>query len=585
MNLHLPQFTASEEEINRSPNSARAIRRWLKELPLVNMGESTKLFFTTLKTLNRQAIDCRTRFELMELMRPTARIILKHLARHFAALSLPISGRSKQIDRLAESLLQELAVGYKLVVHDVATGRDKLDRRQLAIAAHRALRYLEETLARNAALYKPDARSVWHDMHRILGFAETFKLTQIEVADEDHRTIDASTIEDVYKQACLLAMSEPPQLRTGEAERLRAYFETACHLCEMKRTLIPDQKGMVHVASLKSSEPPAFIPLANITTFSNLRGFDLTRLVSTLRDMLTSQDNGSGFSKVPLEPHLIERLLHAWSHRERRRFSRVTTQRTVVATLGLKNIIHAINADTNPFLSKEELFIVPRKASAREEEILERATADAPYSLTGEFELHDGLHYDYNTTDQLLHPGTLEKRKLPETWVEWRAVNTGAGGYGLVWESDEPCNLHVGEIVALREKEYDEFQWRIGLVRWLRHRPETGMDVGVQLIAPRGTVVHVDDIRNRSHPGMLPIEALMLPGMKTIKQLPSLLLPAQAFLPEDVLELTALGKKLFVQLKKQGESTSYYTQFYYKSTEVQNRVDAREEFEDLWSRL
>ncbi|MGF1642067.1 MAG: hypothetical protein ACFCUJ_00375 [Thiotrichales bacterium] len=590
MNLHLPQLTAREEDLSHSPNNPKAMRRWLKDLPLVNMGESTKLMFTTLKVLNRQSIDYRVRFEIMELLRPTARMILKHLQRHFAAITLPISGRNRQIDRLTDALLQELSVGYKHVVHDIATGRDRTDRKLLATAIHRAMRYLNELLLRGAALYKPDPRNAWHDLHRLQGLAELHKLSGLEVPDEDYRTIEASSIDDVYKQACLLAISGPLRLRTGEAERLATYFETACHLSEMKRTLSPDGKGLVHVASLKSSEPPAFIPLADITTFSNLRGFDLTRLISTLKDMLselqTEHSTGqSGFSKIPLDKRLLERLLHSWTTRERRRFSRVSTNRTIVTALGLTNIIQAINADSNPYLNKSELFFDKQEAETLQPQHATLAGLSPAYSMTGELEFVDGAYYDHHATDQMLRPHQVEKRALPDSWLEWTVINTGAGGYGLLWNADTPINLHVGELIALRDKEYDEYQWRVGIVRWLRHRTDSGVEVGVQLISPRGTVVQIDDIRNRTHPDILPIEGLMLPGMRTIKQMPSLLVPARSFLPDDVLELRALGKKLCLQLKQTGEHSTYYTQFFYRSTEVKEQVDAREEFEDLWNRL
>ncbi len=589
MNLHLPQFVATEEEIDRSPNTVRAIRRWQKGLSFINMGETTRVLFHTLKALNRQPIPTRTRFEIMETIRPSARIVLNHLAKHLAGATYPLTGKSLQIAKLAHSILQEMAVGYKHVTYDYATHKDKVDRKIRLVATHRAMRYLQEAMARNAALYRTDPRSTWHDMHRLLGYAEHHKFHREEVEDEDYRTIRASTIEDVYKQACLLAMTQPLRLRRGEADKLRTYFETACHLVEMKKSLSPDVNGMVHVVSLKSSEPPAYIPLADITIFSNLRGFDMSRLISTLNDILQAAEEGEyqpGFSKIHLEPALIRRLITSWTTQEKRRFSRVATRRSIVAAVGLRNIIHAINADLHPELSKEEMF---RRRETDTREVGEWDSADpfngTPGSPDESLSLDAAYHAEFLLGQADDDTGEERLLEPPESWMDWQVLNTGAGGYGLLWDQAQASNAQVGELIALREKEYDLHHWRIGIIRWIRNRSEGELEAGVQLIAPRTVVVSVETILNRSHEDVLPMDALMLPGMKTINQPPSLLLPNHVAAVGDILEINMLGRKLHIELKSIGEHPSFFTQFFYRSTEVTEAVNSKEEFEDLWGRL
>ncbi|HHJ18337.1 MAG TPA: hypothetical protein ENJ84_00670 [Gammaproteobacteria bacterium] len=589
----MPQFTATKEEIAHSPNTPRAFKHWQSTLPLVNMGETTRQIYLTLRTLNRQPIPCKNRFELMELLRPTASLVLNHLHKHLYGLSFPLSGKSKQIAKLCHALLLELSVGYKHVTHDRSTGKKAPDPRILATSTHRAMRYIAESILLSAIVYQPDPPSSWHDLHRLLDFAAKHHFDQQPIDDNRYKTITSSTIEDVYKQVCLFAMTQPLRLRSGEAKRLCTFFETGCHLVEMKKALTPDDHGRAHVASLKSSEPPAFIPLAEITTFSNLRGFDLTRLISILNDQINDRDDEkapvmTAAKKITLESQLINRLIHTWTQEEKRRFSRVSTHRNIVATIGLKKIISAINSDVHREMGKEELFPPTTPAPPQ--------PAYSPFN-------HDGIGlqtdpefdtrltgttpaYDHNLLmGELGYSSPQPPRKPPRSWQDWLVLNTGAGGYGLRWDKDSTCLAQVGELTALRDKEYNVYHWRIGIIRWMKTPEEGGLEVGVQLVAPRAVVVSVETIQNRNHSEILPIEALMLPGMKTIQQPPSLLVPNQFFSVGDVLEINMLGKKLNIELNKRGEHPSFYTQFFYRSTEVQETVKTREEFEDLWSRL
>ncbi len=595
MNLHLPKFTLSPEEIEQSPNTLRAAKRWQAELPLVNMGETTRLFYLAIRRLNRQPLPAKLRLELMELLHPTGLIVLQHLNKHLKALTHPLSGKIRQISRLTEALMLELSVGYKHVVYAVSRQDEKLDNRSLSLAVHRAMRFLELTLAHNARTYRAGARSTWHDLHRLEGFAEQFHLADTEIRDGMYSTITASTPRDVYKQACLLAMCQPFKLRTGEVSRLQTYFEKACHLADMKKSLIPDENGLVHVASLKSSEPPAYIPLADITTFSNLRGFDLSRLISTLNDMLEDDSSRDiyqlpGKGELKLEPSLIERLTTSWTTQEKRRYSRVLTNRGIVAAIGIRNIIHAITADIDPRLSKEELFDCEQtmNGSASNDTAAFAGDADA---VTEQF-LHpdtsDSIIYHselINVGDDINDEPVMPKAPPPASWMDWRVINTGAGGYGLRWDSDETTGVQVGEAIALREKEYHEYYWRIGVIRWLQNSDERGLEIGVQLLAPRSIVVSVETIHNRGHSQILPMEALMLPGMKTLQHPPSLLVPTGMFESGDVLDIAMLGKKLDIELGDIGESPSFFTQFFYKSSEIKSSASKKEEFEDLWRRL
>ena len=95
----------------------------------------------------------------------------------------------------------------------------------------------------------------------------------------------------------------------------------------------------------------------------------------------------------------------------------------------------------------------------------------------------------------------------------------------------------------------------------------------------------METIRNRSYSQIMPMEVLMLPGMKTLQHPPSVLSPTGVFRSGDILDIAMLGKKLHIELGEVGESPSFFTQFFYTSSQIKNENNKVEEFHDLWGRL
>ncbi len=584
MNFYLPKLTATAEAIEASPQSASEVKKWLDTLSMVNMGDSTRELYKTLQVLNRRPLPPRVRLDMMEHITPLARQVLDNLRKQLNAQQLPLSSRQVQIDKLIHALLTELAVGYKHIIHDVLASQQKsaakVSGKHIALATHRALRLLGDSLMQHERTYTQTPDTVWHDIHRLYRFAEVQKITDSRVEDPSYRTIERSSILDTYKQICVMSLCQPFRLRLAEMDVLNRFLETGVTLCSVQKSLLSDDRGAVFVASLRSSEPPAYLPLADITTFSNLRGFDLSALFSYLRQQQEGDAEPDPQLHTQLPPLLARRILHILTRQEKRRFSRVVTNRPITIALGLKNIIDAIQADTRPELSKEELFDLSASNTSDAGNALNPLAFNADETLSGISFDHTSLYGDFDSDFGTAENNPDTTPRLPDSWREWNIVNSGAAGYGLQWNSKEPCLAHVGEIVAIREKEYNIHHWRIGLVRWVRNHQPKCIDIGIQLLAPRAIIVEVDTLE----PGKK-THALMLPGMKAVHQPPSFVCPPNIYSKGDKLDINMLEKNLSIELKAVGENPGTYTQFFYTAQEVRKPAVERESFEDLWSKL
>ncbi len=592
MNIYIPPQTKPDRDA--FPTKPRKIKAWLKDLPLVNMGETTKAFYTGLRQLNRLEIPIKDRLSIMELLRPQARMILDHLHKHLVSRSLPLPAKSRKIVGLTQTLMLEMAIGYKACLHPVLTGSARLDTKRLALATHRAMRYLGQALLQSAQVYAPDPCDVWSDIHRLYRLAEDKSLLKRAVKDDHYHTLKQSTIPDVYKQICLLALSRPQTLRQGEAEKLAAYFERMGPACEMHTEPVPDALNGVYVTHLAENEPPMYVPHADVPESADIRSFDLQAVVRDIRETMQKGDfdqTASIINRSELGFDLMRRLLMNLGSTAKRRFSRAQKDDEITIAIGLNNIHQAIREDSDSLFNTQD---PPAQHQPRFDELSLQSLGDTERADTRE-------HFNPLATNiwDIVARGNIvtEENQAqikeaqrppappPSSAESWKISNASAGGYGLCWEGDQPSRVQVGEIVGLRELEGNAHQWRIGVVRWMQFEEERGLEIGVQLLAPKTLLISIEEVINRSPGVKLPIKAFMLPGIKTIEIPPSVIVPAHQFAAGDELRITLFHRDLSISLTALGEHTSAFAQFRYTTHKDKHTENAKEGFDSLWSSL
>ncbi len=564
MNLYLPSETVANDTI--STMNPRQLKRWINDLPLINMGETTRQFYQALQSYNRQDCTARQRFETMERLLPTADMVITYLSKNFINCAFPLARKTQQIERLTHSLYQELSVGYKLIVNDVSSGTQKLDNKMLATAIYRSMWPLYRSFLLDAQTYTDLPGRVWHDLHQLYEFAEAKGLNKLEIPSSQGEKENNSSINNIFIRCCLLGLADSNRLRNGEALKLNDFLGKATEMVSITKSLNADKKGLLHVVSLKTAGPPVHIKLAEMTTFSNLRGLNMEPLISYLQQNI---DDDTG--KIPeLTKSLVRRLFNAWTSRDKRKFSRIASNSSIITSIGVQDTLHAISVDRFPGLTIDEILQKLKDDAAA-------ATAPGLSLSTTQFNLKPKRDTWYKTT--------VSDPRFPESWHQWDVVNTSAGGYGLLWKNASQSRAQVGDIIALREKEGSRHLWRMGQIRWLRHTEENDLMAGVKLLAPRTVIATVERVISKKHHPTTPFEAIMLPGMKTFKQPPSIVAPQGHLAVGDKLTISMLGKQLEITLKSIGEDPSFFTQFFYKSSDLTNKITDKAEFDNLWERL
>jgi hypothetical protein len=594
-------FSSPREDF---PCTPRQVKKWVKELTIINMGETTRTFYEQLQKLNRVEIPAKDRLEILELIRPMSKIVIDHLSKNLTGRTLPLPPQSQKIGQLTQTMTLEMATGYKMVLRDVVQKKEALDAKRLSTTLHRAMRYLHSSQVLSAKLYSTIPGGIWNDINQLYTFAEKNKLAQKEVRDDQFATLKSSSIESAYIQACLFAISRPEALHMGEAQKLADYYEQASRLVNIQTAPAMDSHQGVYVVNILTAEIPQYMPFEKLSSSGANRYLDLGRLQEQISRQIKDQDTNSwdiSSDKTVLSYDLARRLLQSWTINPKRRFGRATSDSVITATIGLQNIYTGIEEDVDSAsgkgLTDEKPVELALQTIPDEKQFVDYwgETIDHNDTLAGTpVNVWDLVSSGTIVNDEYLKAKREEvenkvEMKAPESWQNWKVTNTSAGGYCLCWDSDEPSKAQVGELIGLREKEGSDHEWRIGTIRWMVNAGEKGLEIGVQLMAPKTLLIEVSKVNNRRTQD-LPARALMLPGIKTIQQKPTLILPPNLFKVNDDISFSLFGKDMRVVLTKKILSSTTFTQFSYEGfKQAQQKREQQEDegnnFDTIWSSL
>lgn len=580
----------------------RKLQAWVEQLPLMNMGETSRQLYQYIQELNRLQIDTRTRFQLLEILRPVLLHVTDSLGKHYLRQSLVLPEKARRVASLAQALQGHLANGYKLVV---ARGLRKVDDREvrdaLALALHRAITALGDTLLRCYQLYFPTPRHLWLELHQLFLLAERHDLDNRMITDPELPAGHGdSTVAQAYIRCLLLATAKPNQLRQQELAMVYALARSGAALVDVRPAAGEDD---LFVFDLQVDRPPTYRTHVSVARGS-CRYIDGQRLVAELgRD---SKEGEPVLARPPgLSEPLIVHLRQAWGALTERSFSRVAQRVSLDICFGLGALHHfssdgadfaaQIGAarlrvlegdDTNPFSGQ-----VRRAASAGMQPALREEDPWSQAPDAGDYRMADGS--DVERIDLSRITAAVQARQGDDARATFachrcETVNVSPGGYCLAWEGETPAQLRTGELVGVREQDHHE--WTVGVVRWVKQLSHQAAQFGLELLAPRALPAAARVLKKTGDPSEF-MRVLVLPALHAIGQEATLLVPAVGFHSNARLEVIRQGVTEKVLLARRLTGTASFSQFEFRGQEQAPRDSTGQgsapgdDFKSIWSSL
>ncbi len=601
MKLYIPE--QSEPEKGAFPSHPRKVKKWLTTIPQANMGEMTRQIFRAVRELNRQTMPYKHRLEVMEMMRLPSRQIFNNLKKYFVNRTLPLPDKSKKIINLNQSLLQEMAHGYKIIIYEAANGiGKKVDTKTQAIACCRAMTYQSEMLLRASEVYDNVPLGTWFDLHQMHAYAHTTNLQKVTVTDTEHPN-SKSCVMDIYRQVLLFALARPTAMRQSDTERVYNKLYQWSSLAIL--TGQPDISQINHAfcARINEDRPPSYVNQEDCEA-NDVFTLDTSVLIENIQNIIRTEEQKQDSFTVgdEISADTLKLLSISWGKVPKRKFSRADRKGHIAVAIGISQAASMIREFNRP--PDDEATTSIEDGNFTLETLPDETRGkDNGYVTHSEIGNSSSNPWDMVAKGNVMTNSYAREQEKKETGefklntehdhLHWEIVNISAGGYCLRWNSDNTSKAQIGELIALREREPDgSHEWRIGAIRWMQFTRENGLEIGVQVLSPK---VIAAEVNRRNRPNDVPFDSLMVPGIRPLKQPATIILPAHAFKTEDKLKVHVFGQDMQVALGKRVEHTGSFSQFQFlnlkhdgsvkQTSKQKTEVKKKDDFDEIWSSL
>ena len=442
------------------PSDARGITQWVAALPLANALSASRVLLQGMRELNTLRMDAAARMHALELMRSPAAQLVAQADRQVIGSSFPLPQAKQQLGTQSREFHELLAIGYRMVLHDLCVPGGKLPFLKggaAALAASRAISHVAESLLRGYLLYLVPAPGMWQAAHDVFRFADAIGVVDKTAADPLLGKAAISP-KQCYAHLLLAAISNPYRLSQKEMADAHEVMRAWAAYCDLSTA------GGASDFDVAQDEDrgPGYTPDernaagAQRVAFSPARAHEyLERELALTGTMGGSLSFGlKGGTKASISQDLIRRLLSAWRPQFDRNHSRLSAGHELETLIGL----HAIH-----------------------------------FHLSGQLDFE-------NFVRELRGPGiSLSERDKTASWAQGggnesaralptraRVLDQGLGGYRLQWSAESGAKARIGELVGLAvpdEEDAAEREWMIGVIRWLRFGHDGQVDAGVELLA------------------------------------------------------------------------------------------------------
>ncbi|MBV1961222.1 MAG: hypothetical protein KUG52_04465, partial [Immundisolibacteraceae bacterium] len=163
------------------PIDQKQLRKWLEQTSGRDVSTKIRQLYDLLKGLNKTQLADKTRFGLLESLRPLVEDISSNLERHYSALEQPLPPPNRKIAYSLGKLLHQYVLGYFRLIDLISAKMGSVEAgdiyalshaRAMAITANRMMVYYRAYLA------VPDG--VWSDCHTIYQLAKKLAIHQIK---------------------------------------------------------------------------------------------------------------------------------------------------------------------------------------------------------------------------------------------------------------------------------------------------------------------------------------------------------------------------------------------------------------------
>ena len=499
-----------ENPVLLAETRASKINAFVQDLPYSDPLKAAADLSEELQILNGQKTSFSNRVNALELYRPAAIQITQALIPQFSYSNLPLSKNQKGFADAALQLWQEMAFGYKWSLINLQNKIININsEKSSALVIHRAIHALKENALINYLTYRVPARSLWAELHQLYYCALQQNAHEIAV-NEMLKDNNESSVNSVYKELLLLALSHPQRLSGQDIIRTSAYLTKVASDVELTTVGQVDGSDGVFLIELDGSKPPTAyarnIDIPNSETDLLMITVKLAKKIHTHLKLLQSDllPNDGSLPNNAVTSHYQDLLKHLIAHFGKaplRAFTRAKKNDGIELGIGVHNAHYFASKIGNDY-----------------KKLIVKSAAIKP--------------------------------------SRWQILNASAGGFALRKFNSSQASMQVGDITAIKNNE--SLYWEIGIIRWASINDLEQLDIGLELIAPNAIPITIETAKNKHG-----IDGLLLPELPALKQKTSFLVARGECNSRDEIALVKEGSKHEVLVAELVERTATFERYQY----------------------
>jgi len=578
----------------------KVLKSWLDGLPLGDMEASGFQVLSVLLAYNRAVLAPAQRLESLNIFGRVVQELTAGLVSKYRDSTFPLSERNRQRFHLVEKLLEEMANGFKWLVHDLYDKWDQTaaPKKELFDAIRIAMVYLSKRLVAVYSTYSNEPAGVWCDLHQLYRFVDEVQKKYLESKD----TSQAQHVADIvhaYLRIVMLSITNPYHLMQGEVQLIYNYLNkwvSGCRVMSLSGNIL--DKGDL-VIDLDQDVPPQFVYLDNFQQPKNARTVDMVNLMSrfkeTIARLTTRKEAAGGIANSNMtfneriRRDMLLRLQTVWNDRMQRGAPRIASNEKLRLISSLSATHFFVDGQKEFFPESDEVRIhKPERNLATSGETLSLVPIDyEPWkdekeinSVDADFEnrrislFNDDMDIWEKIFASKSHArATHEKHTTLYKDHVWDRINTSHNGMGLRYEATENARISVGNIVAYHPDAND--QWCLGVVTWMKELSINQFNMGVKLIGGVPQAVAVRAISGAGC-GSEYFRCLLLVTESEQNNDTKLIVPASIYDVGTQVVLNYRDKLVYAHLTEMIRTTTCYSMFSYKVIETpvieQNKI-------------
>ena len=311
---------APQEPPKLAFTDAASATRWVKALPLSNVGQAYQLLIEQLQALTASTIGPRDRATIAELVREPVAHLHTELARRYAGRPQPLEAREAEAADQAVALWQALWIQYSVCLKPLLEGSSELQGVKAKLL-QRALYVGKELIVVHGYARRVPSADLWHEMHSYYRLAEMLDCTMVAVSDHLMPQAEGLSCYSMYSHALLLALSDP------YAQSVRQIELTDRWLGQWARKVFPyakqrENEGPVIVIDLEGPHGALLAATGSGTHAASARFGYPAKLTTSVRRRLKRLASGSEPADLQLGDDvsaeaataLLRHLDQRWNH-------------------------------------------------------------------------------------------------------------------------------------------------------------------------------------------------------------------------------------------------------------------------------